>query len=397
MDNFSSVVPAPDPIPIEGTPLPPEKQRNPGLAFVISLFIPGAGQMYCGKRRGLWTMLFFFLAGAGFVYAGPLPGEGRELVWRLSLRIGIALYGFAFLDAYFTAKEVNAGVSDIVDNANPRVAAILNLTTNGFGYFYLGEQKLGIIVFVLLRVLNSAAMQMQGSDRTPVLLILELISVGMALHAWHKAKKQISPLLPPQGSAGTGAGLPTMVPAALAILVAINYAMFVVGGSMLPDYSKVDQSKATIRDNADGSSVYENPTYGVKFLVPAEWKLNNKSDASAFAQAERDAGACNVQLMATSVLDHSVASSQELYSVIKQKYPQARLASTKEIFLSGIRGEETQIQIPIKVGEDEIEMQQRWTILRRGLSRYVLISTFSSFDAACLSEVEQIRDTVEIR
>ena len=47
---------------------------------------------------------------------------------------------FAFLDAYFTALEINSGAGELIDAVNPRVAVVLNLLTAGLGYFYLGER-----------------------------------------------------------------------------------------------------------------------------------------------------------------------------------------------------------------------------------------------------------------
>jgi TM2 domain-containing membrane protein YozV len=38
-------------------------RKSAGLAFLISLLVPGAGQMYCGKiARGGTTLAFFVLS-----------------------------------------------------------------------------------------------------------------------------------------------------------------------------------------------------------------------------------------------------------------------------------------------------------------------------------------------
>jgi hypothetical protein len=55
----------------------------------------------------------------------------------------LVLYVFSFLDAYYVAREINAGMDSLVDSNNPRVATTLNLLTNGFGYWYLGERTKG--------------------------------------------------------------------------------------------------------------------------------------------------------------------------------------------------------------------------------------------------------------
>jgi hypothetical protein len=50
---------------------------------------------------------------------------------------------------------MNAGIDIHVDVQNPRVAAVLNFLTNGFGYFYLrGERIKGFTVFIVLTFLS---------------------------------------------------------------------------------------------------------------------------------------------------------------------------------------------------------------------------------------------------
>ena len=65
-----------------------------------------------------------------------------------SIMIGLTMWIFSFLDAYFTAAEINAGQDAQVDVQNPRVAVVLNLLTAGFGYFYLGERTKGLAILV---------------------------------------------------------------------------------------------------------------------------------------------------------------------------------------------------------------------------------------------------------
>ncbi|MBI4164176.1 MAG: hypothetical protein HY508_00400, partial [Acidobacteria bacterium] len=105
----------------------PRKLRSAGFAFLISLVIPGSGQVYCGKKlRGVSTFVIFLLAAFGVV------ALNTESVLRgASLRYLAAIYIFSFLDAYYTALEVNVE-KDPPAYQNPRVAAVLNLLTNGF-------------------------------------------------------------------------------------------------------------------------------------------------------------------------------------------------------------------------------------------------------------------------
>src|SRR5215472_2761737 len=126
--------------------------KNAAIAFLLSFFFPGGGQIYCGKTsRGVWTLAIFFPGLAATVYLtaqlGRPEGQFFALFWGIIFRITVFLYIFAFLDAFFTAREMTAGTDAFIAES-PRVAAILNLLTRGFGYFYLGKRKLGFVIFI---------------------------------------------------------------------------------------------------------------------------------------------------------------------------------------------------------------------------------------------------------
>jgi hypothetical protein len=93
------------------------RHKSAGLALLLSLILPGAGQLYCGKSfRGGMT-LSFSLVGAALCFMRQQPnlqGTGVLLV--------VVLYVFSFLDAYFTAMEINSAEDVQVDAQNPRVA-----------------------------------------------------------------------------------------------------------------------------------------------------------------------------------------------------------------------------------------------------------------------------------
>src|SRR5262249_40488032 len=127
------------------------KKRSAAVSWILSVVCPGAGQIYCGNvTLGSWTLGLFFLASLVVVFT--TPSQRPPYVWGTALRFAICLWVFATLDAYFTAKEITE--SKAQDSRNPRVAALLNLVTKGFGYFYLGEREKGIIIFVILTGLN---------------------------------------------------------------------------------------------------------------------------------------------------------------------------------------------------------------------------------------------------
>src|SRR6266481_8886128 len=141
---------------------------NPGLAFLLSLLLPGLGQFYCRKNsRGAWTLAFFLLSLGATIWLTPmLVGADSDLAafgWGILLRVAVFLYVFAFLDAYFTAREMSAGTDPFIAES-PRVAAILNLLTRGFGYFYLGQRAAGFAVFLGLGIFQQVISKNVGQE-----------------------------------------------------------------------------------------------------------------------------------------------------------------------------------------------------------------------------------------
>src|SRR6516164_5329675 len=114
MDDRSSLSPGLTQVSTAPSTFAPQPvPKNPAIAFLLSLIFPGAGQFYCGKTsRGLWTLAIFFSSLAGTIYLTPQLGrpEGKvfALFWGVCLRISLFLYIFAFLDAFFTAREMTA-------------------------------------------------------------------------------------------------------------------------------------------------------------------------------------------------------------------------------------------------------------------------------------------------
>jgi hypothetical protein len=165
----------------------PPRHKSPPIALVLSLLLPGAGHLYCGKRStGVWTMVFFVIAVAVAVFGQP------NVVKALGLIYAIPIYIFAGLDARFTAREANEG-RDYLPNGNPRIAATLNLLTSGLGYFYLGERTLGLVVFVGGRFVG----------RLIPAYVAILLQIGLSVHAYVKCR-QMYPPEPPSVSAAAG-------------------------------------------------------------------------------------------------------------------------------------------------------------------------------------------------
>jgi hypothetical protein len=124
----------------------------------------------------MWTMILFVIPAAVALYGIPVAAKAFALFYA------VPIYIFAFFDALFTTREANEG-RDCPSNGNPRIAATLNLLTNGLGYFYLGERTLGLVVFLgaqLVRPLLSSYLAVPSQ-------------VGLAVHVYKKCRKMYPP------------------------------------------------------------------------------------------------------------------------------------------------------------------------------------------------------------
>lgn len=215
-----------------GAFVPDRPHKSAGLAFLLSLLVPGAGQFYCGKNGRGGMTLAFWLLGLIFCVAHPSTAIVGE-----SLFVMLVLWIFSFLDVYFTAIEINRGQDDVVDEENPRVAVTLNLLTAGFGYFYLGERTKGLILFVAMQV---ARLVVPAAEFWGITIGLGLLIVQMlvALDAYRIAHRQLKQRLAqvetqPVQDVAPASRLPVQVPVVLACLLPFGFAALGVIGLAL--------------------------------------------------------------------------------------------------------------------------------------------------------------------
>jgi hypothetical protein len=190
--------------------------KSAGLAFAMSLLVPGAGQVYCGKTTRGAVTLAFTIVGLLLCFNRSPQIEG------LGVTLVLVLWIFSFLDAYFTATEINLGEDSQVDVQNPRVAVTLNLLTAGFGYFYLGERTKGLVIFLGAQAMRVTVTRLGGHASRLIALVLVLFQVLMAADAYRIAHAQIKEALGPKpedGLAPKTSRLPAFVPIGLACLV----------------------------------------------------------------------------------------------------------------------------------------------------------------------------------
>jgi TM2 domain-containing membrane protein YozV len=215
-----------------GAFVPEPRHKSAGLAFLLSLLIPGAGQFYCGKNGRGGMTLAFWLLGLIFCIAHPSTTIVGE-----ALIVMLVLWIFSFLDAYFTAIEINRGQDDLVDEQNPRVAVTLNLLTAGFGYFYLGERTKGLTLFVIMQ---AARFAVRSTGFWGILIGLALIVVQLvvAWDAYRIARRQLKATMGPEAAqpvpdAAPASRLPVQVPLVLACLLPFGFVMLGAIGLVL--------------------------------------------------------------------------------------------------------------------------------------------------------------------
>ena len=173
----------------------PPRKRSAGLAWLLSMVLPGLGHFYCGLMvRGGLVMGFSVVGMAAFWRSTAALASGdRSGEWLIGLAVLNlpVLYVFGFLDAYFTAREINRGVDpSLVDN--PRVASVLNFMTKGLGYFYLGERVKGLAVFVGLSLAQALGPAILGGGpivTNAVSLVAGLLSIVMAVDGYRIGRR----------------------------------------------------------------------------------------------------------------------------------------------------------------------------------------------------------------
>lgn len=379
-------------------------RRSPGLAFWVSLIIPGGGEIYCGKRiRGISSLGFTAVALAGVILINP-----SNPWWGVSLRTLTALYIFSFIDAYYTALENNCG-KEPGPYQNPRVAAVLNLLTHGFGYFYLGERGKGLLVFLGLRFVAAAL------GRAP--WVMEFVLLGIAIDAYRIGRREIlkpgaTPMMSSSGLTLLGLtdeprhhatpaaepstvppvaerkGLPESIPLAFASILGLLYGGTVLLGAIMPNYQVLDQSRASFSQTGE-EKIYSNPRYGVTMHIPASWSFANPG-GGYLIQAASTGGACRAGLALDSLSPFKGLESRKelILAEIQRVNPEARLVGQRQSKL-GVR---SGYELTFSHLEGGYEILTRFVFARKGMTLFSLILTNPApFDEDCRRLTDAIR------
>jgi TM2 domain-containing membrane protein YozV len=389
--------------PVSTTAVPAKRTRSAGWAFLISLLIPGSGQIYAGKTlRGVVALLIFLLSALGVIALNM-----GSAFWGVSLRYLMAIYVYSFLDAYWAVCELNAG-KDPPPYQNPRVAAVLNLLTNGFGYFYLGERAKGLIVFMVMRLLGFALASAQW--------LWEIATLCLAIDAYRVARRDLTrgkanPLLASSGVLQLGLSempapalpllepeaplpgaptsrLPALVPLSLAGVIACVYGSLVLLGTVMPDYRVLDQSLTSFQQTAE-ERIYSNPRYGVEFHIPVHWNFDT-SDRGALIQASSTDGICRAGLMLDSIspIFGLESGKDAVIAKVLGENPNLRLAGQRTAKLGVHPGYEVTFSVDL----DDDEYLTRYVLARRGMTLYSLVLVNRArFDEDCRRLTDVIR------
>ena len=368
-------------------------QKSPGLAFLLSLFLPGLGQFYCGeRRRGAWTF-FFFAACAAILAAlwGSSSEQGTPFL-GIALRTGLVLYIFSFLDAFYTAREKRDGTHALLQY-NPRVAAVLNLVTRGFGYWYLDEKKKGVLLFVLVGLADRIAYASHNQTLSaPLEIFVEVALAAMAVDAYRMANRSNAKWLQSPESnplpLQAEATLKPTVPTALAALLSLGYVGLVAIGLLMPEEEKIDQTTASIITSEHGA-VYLNRKYRVELRVPKDWTIEN-GEQDQFARAETLEGACSIIMTRVPglpiVTTHSLPNS--LLTELRKSQPGFNLVGVRPSSLAGKPAQAVVFSVKL----DQAAVEQNFVYAQKGFWVNLLIETIAQpSGAACERDLEAIR------
>lgn len=203
------------------------RQRNPAIAFSLSLFIWGCGQFYNGQRKlgfcfFLLMIQFFLFIGAGILYANSIKASLALLsvntsviflICGLFYLCGLFIWYINTWQAYSRAVEINGNPFRGIRNT--MLPVICSFLMPGWGQYLNGQRKKGLFfqsvslagltVFPALLVIITVwpALEASGARLTvewifalciimsPVILVMWLLSIYDALKVnKHNLKKE---------------------------------------------------------------------------------------------------------------------------------------------------------------------------------------------------------------
>ena len=364
-------------------PVQPEKRQSPLLALLLSLLFPGLGHLYLRFWRHAGWIIGFELLSLLMV-AG---GSGQ--LHAMAIIAAPSLYLFAVIDAYFSAREWNAGVTGWMIGANPRITAILNLLTKGFGYFYLGDRSKGIVCFLAMSAAQGALL-LRTNVWTQVLAIS--LQVAVALDGYRVARERLIAqhpelrFLPDDNGNGVSvvnaANPGSLRPAfAMSFFAVFGAAMFIAYAALMALNGHSVKSSGSLEQGSTGL-VFSDRREGIELTVPQDWNPFHSEDTLVSLRAE------GMSLIV-----------QEQYAT----YPVETMLSLTETDLQHRHRSAAFTPVTIKVdrrfasgfdtsyvNDAQIPLNQRVLGLRRGNKILILIETWTrSKDRSTFDPIEQ--------
>ena len=365
-------------------PTQPEKRRSPFLALFVSFLFPGLGHIYLRFwRQASWIIGFELLSLLMIV-----GGSGQ--LHALAIIAAPSLYLFAIVDAYFSAREWNAGVTGWMTRANPRTTAVLNLLTKGFGYFYLGDRAKGIVCFLAMSAIQAALLR-YTNVWTQVLAVS--LQVAVALDGYRVARERLFHGHPELSSYSDNEGIvsknvvDTANPSRLRPEVMIVF-FAVIGTGMLVSYATLltlnghaVRGNGTLEQGPDGLT-FSNTHEGIELTTPVNWTPFHSEDTLSSLRANGVSVIIQEQFATypvASMLNETEKDVRKRHVVATFAPLQTKLAGR---FASGF---------DISFDNSEhVTMHQRILGLRRGLKIFILIETWTEPEMrATLDKIEQ--------
>jgi TM2 domain-containing membrane protein YozV len=355
------------------------KPKRAWIAFVLSLVVPGTGQIYAGRTTAGVVTLGFFVAGLGL--SATLVTKPGNAVGDTGLGFAMALYIFAFLDAYFSTLEYNAGISSYLIGGNPRIAAILNFLTNGIGYFYLGERTKGLLMFVGLGIIGRQALQRLFPHSAFGTLAWITLQSVLAFDAYRLARKQVLTSFPElrghSWKAASAGQLGPALPITVALVLCITLAGFVLLGSFGQTAGGIQGGQTvTTPEGAE----YVNPAYGMKVPVPALWSAVVDGGELKLTSPEED---CKVLLLR----QFTIVSPESYQRSVEAGVSRKEGFSVYDHRIGTLDGRRA-AQMTIGVGPTVIETM---TSARSGLNLYSLVTVARDDAEGCPSALLQVK------
>ncbi len=344
---------------------PTISRRSPAVALLLSMLFPGLGHLYIGLRQHA-----FWLIGSDLIGVATIAYGTGNLHGQAVLAIP-ALYSFAMADAYFAAREWNAGATWLLRGANPRVAAVLNLLTKGFGYFYLGDRVKGVICFLTIGSLQ-VILLLHTSIWTLILAIS--LQVAIAADGYRVGRQRLLVNHPELGASDSGENLIDRAnPGGLKPAAATSF-FFAFGAAAVVSYAALRALSA--RNVPIHGSLEQGPA-GLTFRNSAEHFEVTVPETWRFSQPEVGVGdlsgsGCSILFLERTTISAVGSIAEADQKVLLRRHPNASITHPL-ISLAGRDAEGFEAEF---VNQSGVSLHQRFIDRRRGLQIFLLVETW---------------------